>query len=65
MREILLYNYWEHVKLEKDLARVLPPSHPRRVAMNESINKLSNLLNSEQNDEWSAATDDRQRTKDG
>lgn len=40
MLEILQYNYWEHIKTEKDLARMLSPDHPRRVELNESANQI-------------------------
>lgn len=39
-KEILSYNYWEHIKTEKKLARVLPPDHPKRIAINDSARKL-------------------------
>lgn len=49
--EILNYNYWEHYKFEKDLAMVLPLTHPKRVKMRietqkilEQIQKLKNNL---------------------
>jgi len=38
--EILAYSYWEHFKFEKDMARVLPLDHPRRVELRKHSNEL-------------------------
>ena len=36
---ILQYNYWEHFKVAKDLALVLPINHPRRKQVEDAMNK--------------------------
>lgn len=38
--EILNYNYWEHFKMEKDLALILPASHPKRILIREATEKI-------------------------
>lgn len=40
MDDILLYNYWEHFKAAKELALILPSSHPKRQALEKSMNEL-------------------------
>ena len=44
MKEILLYNYWEHHKLAKELALVLPINHPRRLEVEKSLNEIQKQL---------------------
>lgn len=39
-REILLFNYWEHVKYEKDLSFVRRADHPQRLEMRELANEM-------------------------
>lgn len=45
MNEILLFNYWEHIKAEKELALVLPPEHTRRIAIRTSAEELLAIIN--------------------
>jgi hypothetical protein len=45
MIEILQYNYWEHFKAAKDLARVLPNDHPKIIAVEKSANELLDKIN--------------------
>ncbi len=40
MNEILLSNYWEHVKWCKDLALSHPKDHPIRVKAEKDLKKL-------------------------
>jgi hypothetical protein len=40
MNQIQMLNYWEHVKSEKDFARVLPPDHPLRKKLHEAAQKI-------------------------
>ena len=44
--EILQYNYWEHFKAAKDLALVLPIDHPKRIALQKTIDELILQINS-------------------
>jgi hypothetical protein len=53
MNEIQRYNYWEHVKAEKDMAFVLPPTDERRLRIHEAATKM---LSKEQEDDRSVAT---------
>jgi hypothetical protein len=59
MNEIQRYNYWEHVKAEKDLAFVLPPTDPKRVRIHEA----ANLMLGEQEDKRSVANTPNQGTE--
>lgn len=43
-KEILSYNYWEHIKFEKDLAFILEADHPRRLALRALANEMSAKL---------------------
>lgn len=45
MIEILQYNYWEHFKAAKDVALILPPDHPKRQAIEKSMNQLLTEIN--------------------
>ena len=38
--EILNYSYWEHFKLAKDLALILPLDHPRRQLLEKEMTDL-------------------------
>lgn len=38
--EILEANYWEHFKAAKDMSLYLPLDHPKRVRMEEELNKM-------------------------
>ena len=38
--EILEASYWEHFKVAKDLALYLPLKHPKRVKIENEINKM-------------------------
>jgi hypothetical protein len=53
MNEIHRYNYWEHVKAEKDMAFVLPPTDERRLRIHEAATKM---LNKEQEDKRGVTT---------
>lgn len=33
-------NYWEHVLREKELARIYPPEHPRRIKLHAETEKI-------------------------
>lgn len=39
--EIVSYSYWEHFKMAKDMALVLPLEHPKRKAIEYEMNKLT------------------------
>ncbi len=45
--EILEYSYWEHFKSAKDLALILPLDHPKRkaieISMNEVLEKIKQI----------------------
>lgn len=43
-KEILNYSYWEHFKYGKDLALILPLNHPKRLKIEEEINKILDQL---------------------
>ncbi len=43
--EILEYNYWEHFKCAKDLALILPLRHPKRLKIEQELNKMIKELN--------------------
>lgn len=49
-KEILLCNYWEHIKFEKDLAFVLGSDHPRCLALRKLANEMSEKLHEITND---------------
>jgi hypothetical protein len=38
--EILEYSYWEHFKMAKDMAMILPIDHPRRKKVEKEMNEL-------------------------
>jgi hypothetical protein len=38
--EILDANYWEHFKVAKEFALFLPLNHPKRVRVENEINKI-------------------------
>lgn len=38
--EILQYSYWEHFKFAKDLALILPLNHPKRIKVENEMNKI-------------------------
>lgn len=38
--EILNASYWEHFKYAKDLALILPLKHPKRVRLDNELNKM-------------------------
>ena len=44
-QEILQYNYWEHYKHAKDLARTLPIDHPKRVDIQKHMDEILKELN--------------------
>lgn len=46
--DILLFSYWEHFKAAKDIALVYPVDHPKRVALEVELQKLSKMLHPEQ-----------------
>jgi len=43
-QKILQYNYWEHFKASKDLARILPVNHPRRIELDKEMNVILQKL---------------------
>jgi len=43
--EILEASYWEHYKYAKDLSLYLPLKHPKRLLLEEEINKLIEEIN--------------------
>lgn len=44
MVDILLYNYWEHIKREKELSFIFPPEHPKRIEIRLSTEKVLEKL---------------------
>jgi hypothetical protein len=44
MNEILLFSYWEHVKAEKDLAKIFAPTHKKRIELNSAANEMLEKL---------------------
>ena len=54
--EILNYNYWEHFKFAKDIALILPITHPKRIRMERELNELIDRIHKLKNN------DERQRT---
>ncbi len=40
MKDIALFNYWEHFKFLKDLALIYPPDHPRIVELTKIVNEI-------------------------
>lgn len=42
--EILESSYWEHFKSAKDLSLYLPITHPKRVRLQDEINKISEKM---------------------
>lgn len=49
--EILSYSYWEHFKMEKDLAHVLPLDHPKRKKMHEHSTEILTEIHKMQKEE--------------
>jgi hypothetical protein len=45
MIEILKANYWEHYKWAKDLALIYPVDHPKRVALEKTLNEPLTQIN--------------------
>lgn len=43
-QEILKASYWEHFKVAKDLALILPIDHPKRLKIESELNKLTILI---------------------
>jgi hypothetical protein len=43
--EILEASYWEHFKYAKDMALYLPLKHPKRIQVEEEINKMITEIN--------------------
>ena len=43
--EILEYSYWEHFKMAKDIALVLPIDHPKRKKLEKEINEMATEIN--------------------
>jgi hypothetical protein len=48
---ILQFSYWEHFKLNKDLALILPHDHWRRKELTEIIDKLQKEMHDMKNEE--------------
>jgi hypothetical protein len=42
--EILEASYWEHFKVAKDLSLYLPLNHPKRVRIENEINKIQETI---------------------
>lgn len=45
MSDILKYNYWEHIKAEKELSFVLPPNHPKIIEIHKSAEEILKQIN--------------------
>jgi hypothetical protein len=45
VNEILLANYHSHLSAAKELAMYLPVGHPRRIAVERSMNEIATKLN--------------------
>lgn len=43
-QEILKYSYWEHFNYAKQLALVLPIDHPKRIKIEEELNKIQSQI---------------------
>lgn len=43
--EILEASYWEHFKIAKDLAMYLPLHHPKRLLLEQELNKMIKEIN--------------------
>jgi hypothetical protein len=43
--EILEYSYWEHFKMAKDIALVLPIDNPKRKKLEKEVNKMATEIN--------------------
>ena len=39
--ELLEYSYWEHFKMAKDLEKMLPLDHPKRIKIENELNKIA------------------------
>lgn len=44
--EILSSNYWEHFKYAKDLALILPLNHPKRIRIQNALDKMIKEIHS-------------------
>ena len=42
--EILEYSYWEHFKMAKDIALILPIDDPKRKNIEEELNSIQKKL---------------------
>jgi hypothetical protein len=38
--QLLEYSYWEHFKALKDISLILPITHPKRILLDNEVNKL-------------------------
>lgn len=47
--EILTASYWEHFKKLKDISLIYPPEHPKRIELQEELNKMLPRINSQNN----------------
>jgi hypothetical protein len=47
--EILEYNYWEHFKALKDISLILPINHPKRILLENELNKLQKEIHNLKN----------------
>jgi len=43
--EILEYSYWEHYKMAKDIAFILPIEDPKRKRIEAEMNRLAEEIN--------------------
>jgi len=44
MKEILKFNYWEHIKAEKELSFIYPPDHPKIILIHKSAEEILKKL---------------------
>jgi hypothetical protein len=49
--QILEGNYWEHHKVAKDLALILPIDHPKRLKIEKELNDIASQIRKIKNNE--------------
>lgn len=47
MNEVLIACYWENFKFAKDLAKIYPIEHPKRIEVEKQLNELQQKINIE------------------
>lgn len=47
--EILKANYWEHFKFAKELSLIYPLNHPKRIKIENELNKIAKQLSLKNN----------------